>query len=160
MNKMKISVFKKGLGELCIAFSKELDKYQVMIYQQNLKSLRNEDFAKAVKFLIQNNKFFPTIAEIRSVAMDSQSDVLEAWNTFRQEIRDEGWYGVPHFKQPILRECLRYLGGWKTVCDVPHREIPFLRRDFERVFKSLKQREDIEKIQLPSLEAKKEIKEK
>ena len=151
---MNKRLFGKAFGELALAFSKEVDEYQGKLYFDNLRDLRNEDFAKAVKLIIQNNKFFPKIAEIRQVVKNSDGDVLEAWNEFRDEIREHGVYSLPQFKKPILHQVVRFLGGWQTVSYVERKDMPFLRRDFIEIYKVLRQREDIKKIQLPLTEKK------
>ena len=150
-------VFTRGLGELALAFSKEVDEYQGKLYFDNLRDLRNEDFAKAVKLIIQNNKFFPKIAEIRQLIKNSDGDVLEAWTRFREEIGENGVYGKPHFKRQILHDCVRHLGGWNAISYVERKDMPFLQRDFERVYKMLRQRDEINKIQLPEPAEKKKI---
>ena len=156
---MKKSVFKRGLGELYLIFGGERSEARDQLYFDNLRDLKNEDFAKAVKLIIQNNKFFPKIAEIRQVIKNSDGDVLEAWTRFREEIGENGVYGKPHFKRQILHDCVRHLGGWQTVSYVERKDMPFLRRDFERVYKMLRQREEIAQIQLPESKVK-EIKER
>ena len=156
---MNHKVFVRCLGELALAFSKEVDEYQGKLYFDNLRDLRNEDFAKAVKLIIQNNKFFPKIAEIRQVVKNSDGDVLEAWTRFREEIGENGVYGKPHFKRQILHDCVRHLGGWQTISYVERKDMPFLRRDFIEIYKVLRQREEVAQIQLPEIKVK-EIKEK
>ena len=154
---MNHKVFIRGLGELALAFSKEVDEYQGKLYFDNLRDLKNEDFAKAVKLIIQNNKFFPKIAEIRQVIKNSDGDVLEASNEFRDEIREHGVYSLPQFKKPILHQVVRFLGGWQTISYVERKDMPFLRRDFIEIYKVLRQREEIDKIQLPEPAEKKKI---
>ena len=154
---MNKQVFTRGLGELALAFSKEVDEYQGKLYFDNLRDLRNEDFAKAVKLIIQNNKFFPKIAEIRQLIKNSDGDVLEAWTRFREEIGENGVYGKPHFKRQIFHDCVRHLGGWNVISYVERKDMPFLRRDFIEIYKVLRQREEIDKIQLPEPAEKKKI---
>ena len=156
---MKKSVFKRGLGELYLIFGGERSEARDQLYFDNLRDLKNEDFAKAVKLIIQNNKFFPAIAEIRQVIKNNDGDVLEAWNEFRDEIREHGVYSLPQFKKPILHQVVRFLGGWQTVSYVERKDMPFLRRDFIEIYKVLRQREEVAQIQLPEGKVK-EIKEK
>jgi len=146
---MKKKIFQGGMKQLALSFNTEVNETRTQLYWENLKDLKNEDFEKAVKFIIQNNKFFPAIAEIRQVTRNSDQDVLEAWNEFRDEIREHGVYNLPQFKRPIMHKCVRYLGGWQTVSYVERKDMPFLQRDFERVYKTLRQRERVDQIQLP-----------
>ena len=154
---MKKSVFKQKVGELYLIFGGERNEARDQLYWENLRALKNEDFAKAVKLIIQNNKFFPKIAEIRQLIKNSDGDVLEAWNEFRDEIREHGVYSLPQFKKPILHQVVRFLGGWQTVSYVERKDMPFLRRDFIEIYKVLRQREEIDKIQLPEPAEKKKI---
>jgi len=151
---MNHKVFIKGLGELALAFSKEVDEYQGKLYFENLKDLRNEDFAKAVKLIIQNNKFFPKIAEIRQLIKNSDGDVLEAWNEFHKEVYA---YEGPHFKKQILCDCLEILGGVRVISRIELKDQGFFRRDFMKIYKTLKQEEDFSQIQLPEPAEKKKI---
>ena len=154
---MKKKIFQGGMKQLALSFNTEVNETRTQLYWENLKDLKNEDFEKAVKFIIQNNKFFPAIAEIRQVTRNSDQDVLEAWNEFRDEIREHGVYSLPQFKKPILHQVVRFLGGWQTVSYVERKDMPFLRRDFIEIYKVLRQREEIDKIQLPEPAEKKKI---
>lgn len=150
---MNNRIFKRGVGELSLVFGVEIDDARTQLYWENLRDLRNEDFAKAVKFLIQNNKFFPAIAEIRQVATGQESESISAWQKLVDALREVGWYRSPHFDDPVIWECIKTLGGWKLLCD---RKLDgFFQKDFERIYNILRQREDIKKIQLPPVENKK-----
>jgi len=151
---MNKRLFGKAFGELALAFSKEIDEYQGKLYFENLKDLRNEDFAKAVKFIIQNNNFFPKIAEIRQAVQNSDGDVLEAWRKFHKEVYA---YEGPHFKEKILCDCLEILGGVRVISRIELKDQGFFRRDFMKVYKILKQEEDFSQIQLPEPAEKKKI---
>ena len=152
---MNRKIFRKSMGELSLVFNNEVDEYKSELYWENLRDLKNDDFAKAVKFLIQNNKFFPTIAEIRQVATGSQAESIDAWQELIDAFREVGWYGSPHFGNPIIYECVRTFGGWKHLCDVPLDR--FLQKDFERVYNILRRREEVDKILELSTKEKKEI---
>ena len=155
--KMNKKVYQVGIGKLCLTFNIEMDELRSKLYFTHLRDLPNEDFEKAVKTLIERNKFFPAISEIRELCIDQGQDALDAWNEFHDKDYDFDNPRVPHYENKLLYQCLKSLGGVQSVAYVDRKDMRWLQRDFEKVYKILKRRQDWEQIQLPAPVEKEKI---
>lgn len=89
------------------------------IYESMLEDLDAEACVEAVKRLFKTSRFLPTIAEIRSMAVEVRHGALrspeEAWGDVVDAIRSVGSYRVPKFKDPLVAYAVERL-GWRNLC--------------------------------------------
>ena len=153
---MRKNIFVGGLKQLATAFNTEVNRAKVQVYWENLQDLSDEDFNRAVKYLLRNNQFFPTIAEIRkAVEGDIEAEGIDAWQEVEEQFRVTGYYRAPRFSHPLIYEVVQGLGGWKYICSLPINENQYLRANFLKTYRVLRQREKRDEIfELPARERK------
>lgn len=95
------------------------------VYEGALMDLSHAEAEAAVSLLLRTSKFLPTIAEIRTAAVDLRRGPVrsgpEAWGDVLGQIRRVGAYGVPKFEDPVTAECVRVL-GWRNLCLEGHND--------------------------------------
>lgn len=155
--KMNKKVYQVGIGKLCLTFNIEMDELRSKLYFTHLRDLPNEDFEKAVKTLIERNKFFPAISEIRELCIDQGKDIVDAWNEFAEQSYSWDNPETPRYKNKLLYECLRFLGGVRAIAEVKTGDKKFLRKDFIEIYRILKREQDFDQIQLPAPVEKEKI---
>lgn len=91
----------------------------VDVYRNMLADLDYPAAQAAVSRLITTSRFLPTVAEIRSAAVDVTQGPRrlggEAWGDVVAEIRRVGYVGEPRFDDPCVTECVKAL-GWRHLC--------------------------------------------
>lgn len=74
----------------------------------------------AAKQYIATNKFYPTVAELRDIALQIARpeipSAIEAWGEVEKQMVSIGHVGVPQFSHPLIGAMVKYLGGWKKLC--------------------------------------------
>lgn len=89
------------------------------VYESLLADLDLEVAKEAVLRLIATSKWLPTIAEIRSTAVDIERGPVrsggEAYGDVLAEIRRTGHYGVPRFNDPLVARCVEMM-TWRGLC--------------------------------------------
>lgn len=90
-----------------------------LVYESQLADLDFVTAQLAVDRLTKTSRFLPTIAEIRSVAVEIQHGPkrlgAEAWGDVLAEIRRVGVYGLPSFTDPATGEAVRLM-TWRGLC--------------------------------------------
>ncbi len=86
-----------------------------------LQDLDDSSFLNALKILCQNNRFHPTVAEIRETAKAINSPPMlsaeEAWGILINDIHRHGWYREQTYADHTLEKAKRAI-GWETLCDM------------------------------------------
>jgi hypothetical protein len=89
------------------------------VYETLLADLDFETAQAAVHRLARTLNWLPTIAQIRSAAVEVQHGARrigsEAWGDVVAEIRRVGAYGDPRWSDPTVESCVRAL-GWRNLC--------------------------------------------
>ena len=131
----------KAISFLQLAYSRELSKDQLKFYVEMLVDIPPAILETAVRKLIYNSKFLPTIAEIRSAAAaleglacgTAELDADEAWGQVQRAIHSVGYYARPEFDSEALMETVDSL-GWQEICQTPVEDTPILRAQFRRAY--------------------------
>lgn len=88
-------------------------------YEQAIMDLDYGIANKAVKRVCEENKFRPTVAEIRgaavSVELGPKRTAMDAWGDVINAVRYVGGYGTPKFEDPVVRYVVERM-GWKNLC--------------------------------------------
>lgn len=78
---MEVEDFIEHITYLCMAYNKEFNEEQCMVWYDNFKQVKSENLARAIKKIIKANKFYPTIAELleecEKVESNYQSAIVE-----------------------------------------------------------------------------------
>lgn len=107
-------------------------------YLIGLDDLTHEQLSVAMKRAIRESKFMPSPAELRAFAgvggpQAIEQAAAEAWEAVRSAM-DRHDYTVSVDFGPLVNAVIRNLGGWGWLCDQKLTALPFVRKDFERVF--------------------------
>ena len=108
----------------------------VEIYATMLEDVAFEDAKRAVKTLIGESRFFPTIAEIRTAIVQDFDDLpaMElAWGEVMSEVKRVGYYGTPQWSSEVLMRAVRAV-GWEHICLCEVDQLNTLRAQFLRTY--------------------------
>ncbi len=113
------------------------------IYAQMLSDIPEEILDKILYQILNTCKFFPTIAEIREIAVNIMTDgkripdAIEAWGEVIQQIDLTGYYGMPKFSHPLISETVKMF-GWQNLC--MSEQLDYDRAHFIKAYESLRKR--------------------
>ena len=149
---MKPHEVSKVIALLKAAFPRQvIGADTIAIYSDMLADLDAQEALNAVKCILSNADFFPTIAEIRAQVARSQvslPNAEEAWNEVRDAIRAVGIHREPPtFSHPAIQRAAEAI-GWNTLCESEN--IGVERAHFMRFFHDSSERE-MRKAQLGAL---------
>ncbi|NLL20004.1 MAG: hypothetical protein GX262_13470 [Clostridia bacterium] len=90
------------------------------LYVRLLSDLPYNKLQAAALSHISQSKFFPTIAELRSMANEIMPgeripSPMEAWGEVIEQIRKVGHYGRPSWSHPVIEKTVRAF-GWRDLC--------------------------------------------
>lgn len=102
--------------------SQQLDMLDA--YHSLLGDLTYEQCNAAVRVLLQTRQYMPSVAEIRSTALDLERGPVraggDAWGSVLRAIREQGVYRTPGvefvFHDPTTARCVAAL-GWTELCN-------------------------------------------
>lgn len=140
-----------AIGMLKAAWPKFTDD-QARLYLLMTKDIPAPVLVKAIEALIKESPFLPTVAEIRSRAEAlykaaqgrEPPDAGRGWGEVVREISHTGYYGKPHFSDPVAAEVVRRM-GWKEICASPADETGVLRGQFLKMYAMLQETRQEEK---------------
>ena len=122
------------------------------LWYQALKDIPMEVAEAALRAWVSTNKWSPTIAEIREMAVDVKRgdapEWSEGWMMTQQAIRRFGRYRPGEAMaslDPITRETVKRL-GFNNLCDTE--DIGYYAKRFQQTFEVMAKREQM-KLQLP-----------
>jgi hypothetical protein len=107
--------------------------------------------------LISENKWFPSISEIREAVIKIMPNEIpsteEAWLEVMDNIRSVGSYGSPTFSNPLIGKAVNAI-GWRELClsDNPIAD----RAHFFKIYESYRNREVEDNLMLPEIKRLKE----
>lgn len=124
------------------AFDKGQDQNRLAIYSKVLEDIPTEILSKAVKKLILESKFMPSVAEVVEAAkslvgsIDGSKRVKswdEAWAEIQKQMHDAFIYKQPVFSTPeIATAALNF--GWLELCNTLSKDMPTVRAQVRRMY--------------------------
>lgn len=97
----------------------DIDEATLAIYAAFLADLDRDAGERAVREAIATIKFFPSIAEIRDLAMRGAIDAPPehaAWNEVMRAVRLDGRYRTPKWSHRAIAAAINAI-GWVSLCD-------------------------------------------
>jgi len=99
---------------------KQIPPATIEVYVRCLADLPREVVEGAVLSHISSNKWFPTIAELRTAALDfipggRMPTALEAWAEVMRAFSEVGYYRQPTFSHPAIEQAVTAM-GWRDLC--------------------------------------------
>lgn len=118
-------------------------EYMAGIWYELLSDLKYQDVQRALKRWMATEKWAPTIADIRSMVLEVNRNVVSDWTEgWSQVTRAISKYGYPNESgalasmDDITRECVKAI-GWKNICD--SEEIGVERGHFRAMYEQRKE---------------------
>lgn len=108
------------------------------IYCEMLVDFELSEAEAATRKIIATSRFFPTIAEIRSVVVEMRigpQSAEEAWAEVKSAIRHIGAHRSPEFSGDIVTRAVDAI-GWQTLC--ASESIGVERAHFLRIYESMR----------------------
>lgn len=99
----------------------ELNPETVRVYLSLLLDIPDEYLQGSVLTHISRSPFFPTVADLRTIAleqMDSDHNALsgmDAWREVEDQIRMVGYAGTPVFQNRLVERLVQAM-GWQNLC--------------------------------------------
>lgn len=115
----------------------------VDVYASMLQDIDFMDMQRAIKHVIAECKFFPTIAELRSAVVidhDGPPAAELAWGEVMQQVRRVGMYGTPTWSSVVVGHAVRAI-GWENICLCELDQLNTLRSQFLRVMAAYRDRD-------------------
>lgn len=127
-------------------FGKPLTEAVMGAYWLGLGELTDDQIKGAVARSIRECKFMPTAAELLSFSGHKPRDVageaVVAWGIVRRALDALDVYGNPDFGL-VVNATVRNIGGWLYLCEAKLADLEWRRKDFERAYKVLAERDPI-----------------
>lgn len=98
-------------------------------------------------------EFMPSAGKFRELCLISgdhesiEAEGHEAWSLIMKNL---SIYQTVMFKNTLIAESIRQLGGWRKICGMYEKEEAFIKKDFLQVYKSLKKTNNKDYIPLLS----------
>ncbi len=136
----KLKEFTGLMVMLAKGFGEELDEEQMELYFRCLQDIPLSKLKRGVLWLLRSRtrKGFPTIAEIReAVVAEEEAELrfqaVKAWESVTKQVIGIGYYGKPKL-DPIAKDCVELLGGWRHLCDMEKGELRRLSKQFQELY--------------------------
>jgi hypothetical protein len=129
----------------------------IELYSKFLSDMPYELGQAVVLKLISENKWFPSISEIREAVIKIMPNEIpsteEAWLEVVNQIRSEGSYGSPTFTSNLIYKAVQAI-GWRELClsDNPVAD----RAHFFKIYESYRSRQVEDNLMLPEVKRLKE----
>lgn len=126
-------------------FGQAGDDNRIELYLQFTQDLPTEVLDKAVKKVVTECKFLPTVAEIieaaRGLVAEAEPDTrvktwAEAWGEIEKAMYRTPWGRTPTFSTPEIAEAV-YSFGWNTLHTAEAREMPTIRAQIRRMYEDI-----------------------
>lgn len=141
MNAKEKPEFVELVAALAATFGREADKPMYVGYWLGLNDLSLDSIRTAATMAMRQNKFMPTVAELREFAGDMRTEDRAAisFQALSRAVARFGYYNSVNFDDPVINAAVRNLGGWERVSSIESIEEweKWFRKDFERVYVSL-----------------------
>ena len=132
--------FARAIAALHEYYGKGVSEAVVELYWQGLYQYTNDQLETAVMRHIQNpdnGQWMPKVSDlVKMMAGSTQDAALTAWNKVERAISGVGTHRSVVFDDPIIHVVLEDLGGWIDLGATPEKELPFVRKRFEEIYRS------------------------
>ncbi len=114
----------KAVTAMFAAYGKQDDGQRMAVYVSMLGDIQVGLLNKAIKKLILESKFLPTVSEIVQAAKSLVGEIHEdqrekswgeAWAEILKQVHDVFMYGTPHFSTPEIATAVKCY-GWRELC--------------------------------------------
>ncbi|MCD6550663.1 hypothetical protein [Thermotoga sp.] len=108
-----------------------------------LRDMADDDFERAVEYIVKSFRYPPKVADIRSAVIDSQprETAEEAWNRVIKHLHSaEGYWGPPKLDDWKAHEALKAI-GWESLQMMTVDQKPILRAQFLKIYKAYEERD-------------------
>jgi hypothetical protein len=130
----------------------------LLLYARVLSDIPDAMLEAACLQHIASAKWFPTVAELREMALSLSRQArgaahpapMEAWGLVQREIGRTGIYRPPRFDDPLVAEAVE-LFGWSRLCNQPLDTIGVAEAHFSELYRSLVEREAQQARLLPEV---------
>ena len=136
---MKDSEFFPVFTMLCETYNKQPTKSLASAYFMVLEGLTISEFQTAVKSVLATRKFtnLPMPADILEVVKGNPDDVaLIALKELEDAMSIHGAYRSVIFKDKVIMACVRGMGGWQAICQMPSDEWKFQKQEFLKLYRA------------------------
>jgi hypothetical protein len=131
---------------LCEAYNKDINENQMLIWYDFFRDYDVNTFKQAVIQAINENKYFPSIAEVKNCIVKQNNPQInlkadEEWEKVREVARSIGRYEEERalsMLEPITRNIVRRI-GYQDICNADEYSRNNLRNAFIRAFDSEKE---------------------
>ena len=128
-----------------------LTKPTIKAYHKVLGDLPADALNAATEQLGADSTFFPAAAEIRKLAFklmqgDNLPVAIEGWN----QLLDH-WNGRYVEFHPLTQKTIKTMGGLRHLGMTTNDQLPFARNQFVKAFDTFREREVIDRRQLPAV---------
>ena len=144
----------KVLIMLAAAYPRQvIPKETGKVYRELLLDIDDNLLTIAAKQHAASSKWFPSVAELRGVALEMQAranglpTAAEAWHEVMGQVGAHGYYGSPQFSHRLVQQAVDGLGGWKTLCASNNQVAD--RAHFLRIYESLAKRDQDTAAMIP-----------
>lgn len=128
-------------------YGKTLSPKAISIYFGSLMGYEINVVLEAFSRHMQNpdsGQFMPKPADIVRMAQGStQDNAYAAWSIVEQALRSIGSYTTVVFDDPLIHKTITELGGWIKLCHAQEKDLPFIARDFEKIYRGYKSRNEV-----------------
>ena len=124
---------------LCATYNKEASKSLMSAYFMVLADLSISEFQTAVKSVLATRKFtnLPMPADILEIVNGNPDDVaLIALKELEDAMSIHGAYRSVIFKNKVTMACVRGVGGWQAICQMPSDEWKFQKQEFLKLYRA------------------------
>jgi hypothetical protein len=127
MGKVDDQIIVAWLGKTAVAFDKEISEQRALAYVENLRDLPILSLVAAFQQAIASEQWFPTIGQIRDMAVRNLPEVLAlpdtygAWAEVLRVMSETRGGGTITWSHPFVRKALKMIGGMHMV---RHSELP------------------------------------
>ena len=136
---MKDSEFFPVFTMLCETYNKQPTKSLASAYFMVLEDLTIQEFQTAVKSVLATRKFtnLPMPADILEIVNGNPDDVaLIALKELEDAMSIHGAYRSVIFKNKVIMACVRGMGGWQAICQMPSEEWKFQKQEFLKLYRA------------------------
>lgn len=95
----------------------------------------------ALRRFTKEGSEFPTPAAVRKFAGHGEAGIDDraavAWACVRRSVRSIGPYDSVSFDDPIINAAIRNMGGWETICEMPHDQVDWKAKEFVSTYKTI-----------------------
>lgn len=89
-----------------------------LAYFMALADIPDDDLIRAVSEHVAHEDEFPTIAQLRQLALaGNYPSPGDAWGEVMRQMREVGHYREPAFSHAMIGLAVEHLGGWQALCE-------------------------------------------